>query len=74
LTDADFWNQLLARREYIAAIDPSSPQAQAQLEAQLATLAEQYDRAFDPADNFEAYVAIALCKTVAAKVAALKLR
>ena len=74
MTDSEFWNQLLVRREFIAAIDPASPQAHTQLEAQLATLAEQYDRAFDPADNFEAYVAISLCKTLASKVAALKPR
>ena len=74
MTDTEFWNQLLVRHEAMAAIDPASPQAQSQLEAQLATLAEQYDRVFDPAEDFEAYVAVSLCKTLASKVAALKPR
>lgn len=71
MTDAHFWNQLLARRDAIAAIDPDLDGAAELLAEQLATVAEQYDRTFDPADDFAAYVAVALCRTVAAKIEAL---
>lgn len=59
-----FWNQVLARRDAIAAIDPLRIDAKGLLLEQLSSLDIQFDRAFDPADQFEAYVTLALCRAV----------
>lgn len=59
-----FWNQLLMRGDSIAAISPGATDAIEQVLAQLATLTEQFDRAFDPADQFEEYVAVNFCQAL----------
>lgn len=63
-TNNAFWNQLLMRSDSIADIDPNTADAAAQVLAQLATVAEQFDRAFDPADQFEEYVAVNFCQAL----------
>jgi hypothetical protein len=72
VADPQFWNQLLARSDAIAGIDGGDDDPRQQLLAQLETLAEQYRHAFDPVDDFEAFVTVALCRSVATAVAALK--
>jgi hypothetical protein len=59
-----FWNQMLMRSDSIVDIDPNAPDATEQVRAQLSTITEQFDRAFDPADQFEEYVAVALCQAL----------
>ena len=59
-----FWNQMLMRSDSIVDIDPNAPDAMEQVRAQLGTITEQFDRAFDPADQFEEYVTIALCQAL----------
>jgi hypothetical protein len=59
-----FWNQLLLRSDSIGDIKSGSPEAAEQLLAQLATIGEQFDRVFDPADQFEEYVAVAFCQAI----------
>jgi hypothetical protein len=59
-----FWNQLLMRSDSIADIDPAAADAKEQVIAQLATIGEQFDRTFDPADQFEEYVAVTLCQAL----------
>lgn len=59
-----FWNQMLMRSDSIVDIDPNAPGALEQVRAQLNTITEQFDRVFDPADQFEEYVAIALCQAL----------
>ncbi|MBC6905305.1 hypothetical protein DWB84_07520 [Saccharophagus sp. K07] len=59
-----FWNQLLMRGDSIAGINPRAEDALEQVLAQLATLTEQYDRVFDPADQFEEYVAVNFCQAL----------
>ncbi len=59
-----FWNQMLMRSDSIVDIDPNAPDALEQVRAQLNTIAEQFDRVFDPADHFEEYVAVALCQAL----------
>jgi hypothetical protein len=59
-----FWNQMLMRSDSIVDIDPNAPDALEQVRAQLNTIAEQFDRVFDPADQFEEYVAVALCQAL----------
>lgn len=67
-----FWNQLLVRCDAIAAIDPGADDARAQLSAQLETIATAYGQHFDPADQFEEYVAMALCRTIEQVVSRMK--
>lgn len=71
MADPQFWNQLLARRDAIASIDDGDDDACQQLLEQLETLAEQYRQVFDPVDDFEAFVTVALCRSVAKVVTAL---
>jgi hypothetical protein len=59
-----FWNQMLMRSDSISDIDASASDAVAQVVAQIATITEQFDRTFDPADQFEEYVAVALCQAL----------
>lgn len=59
-----FWNQLLLRSDSIGDISSQLPDAAEQLLAQLATIGEQFDRVFDPAEQFEEYVAVAFCQAV----------
>lgn len=59
-----FWNQMLMRSDSIMDIDPNAPDALEQVRAQLNTIAEQFGRVFDPADQFEEYVAVALCQAL----------
>lgn len=59
-----FWNQMLMRSDSIVDIDPNAPDAMEQVRAQLGTITEQFDRAFDPADQFEEYVTVALCQAL----------
>ena len=59
-----FWNQLLLRSDSIGDINSQAPDASEQLLAQLATIGEQFDRVFDPADQFEEYVAVAFCQAI----------
>jgi len=59
-----FWNQLLMRSDSITDIDPQAADAREQVIAQLSTISEQFDRTFDPADQFEEYVAVALCQAL----------
>jgi hypothetical protein len=59
-----FWNQLLMRSDSIGDIDPQAADAGEQVIAQLSTIGEQFDRVFDPADQFEEYVAVALCQAL----------
>ena len=59
-----FWNQLLLRSDAISDINPQAADAPEQLLAQLGTICEQFDRAFDPADAFEPYVAVTLCQAL----------
>lgn len=59
-----FWNQLLMRSDSIVDVDSNAPDAVEQVRAQLNTITEQFDRVFDPADQFEEYVAVALCQAL----------
>lgn len=59
-----FWNEVLARRDAIATINPHRPDANRLLLEHLSSLDIQFDRAFDPADQFEAYATLALCRAV----------
>lgn len=59
-----FWNQMLMRSDSIVDIDPNAPDAIEQVRAQLSTITEQFERVFDPADQFEEYVAVALCQAL----------
>lgn len=59
-----FWNQMLMRSDSIMDIDPNAPDALEQVRAQLNTIAEQFGRVFDPADQFEEYVAVTLCQAL----------
>lgn len=59
-----FWNQLLMRSDSIADIKAGAPDALEQVRAQLGTITEQFDRVFDPADQFEEYVAVAFCQAL----------
>lgn len=59
-----FWNQLLMRSDNIVDINANAPDAVEQVRAQLNTISEQFDRVFDPADQFEEYVAVALCQAL----------
>lgn len=59
-----FWNQLLMRSDSIVDIDPQADDAREQILGQLTTISEQFDRTFDPADQFEEYVAVAFCQAV----------
>lgn len=59
-----FWNQLLLRSDAISDINAQAEDARAQILAQLASISEQFDRTFDPADAFEEYVAVALCQAL----------
>ena len=68
MSDPLFWNQLLARRDAIAAL-PGSGDTRRALVNQLMAVVEPYDRHFDPADDFEAYVAVSLCRAIAAALA-----
>ncbi|MEA3300561.1 MAG: hypothetical protein U9R22_10095 [Pseudomonadota bacterium] len=69
MRDPLFWNQLLARRDTIAALPPGDSETREALMAQLLAVVEPYDRHFDPADDFEAYVAVSLCRAIAAALA-----
>lgn len=62
--DKLFWNQLLMRSDSIVDIDSKASDAVEQVRAQLNTITEQFDRVFDPADQFEEYVAVALCQAL----------
>ena len=59
-----FWNQLLMRSDSITDLDPNAADTVEQVRAQLSTITEQFDRVFDPADQFEEYVAVALCQAL----------
>lgn len=59
-----FWNQMLMRSDSIVDIDSNATDAVEQVRAQLTTITEQFDRVFDPADQFEEYVAVALCQAL----------
>lgn len=59
-----FWNQLLMRSDSISDIKSDAADAAEQIFAQLSTITEQFDRVFDPADQFEEYVAVAFCQAV----------
>src|SRR5688572_23295367 len=59
-----FWNQLLMRSDSIADIDSQAGDAREQILGQLTAIGEQFDRSFDPADQFEEYVAVALCQAL----------
>ena len=72
MSDAVFWNHLLVRRDAIAAIDPRAADAREQLLAQLSTIDECFQRSFDPADQFEEYVAVSLCQALASALKAQK--
>lgn len=63
VADHHFWNQLLARSEVIAAINADTDEGRTQLLAHLHTLEEMPRQ--DPAENFEAYVTLTLCRAVA---------
>lgn len=63
-TNNAFWNQLLMRSDSIADIDPNATDAAERVLAQLNTIAEQFDRVFDPADQFEEYVAVNFCQAL----------
>jgi len=65
MSDPLFWNQLLARRDAIAALPACDSDIRAVLADQLMAVVEPYDRHFDPADDFEAYVAVSLCRAIA---------
>lgn len=69
MSDPLFWSQLLARRDAIAALPRGDGETRAALMAQLLAVVEAYDRHFDPADQFEAYVAVSLCRAIAAALA-----
>jgi len=60
-----FWNQLLMRSDSISEIHSDADGATEQILAQLSTITEQFDRTFDPADQFEEYVAVAFCQALA---------
>lgn len=62
---ARFWNHLLACSEAIASIDCQGGEALSSLQAHMDTLVECYGKEFDPAEEFEAYVAFALCQSIA---------
>ncbi len=72
--DFTFWNSLLTHADAIADIDPVSADALEQLQAQLVTIDEAFGRSFDPADAFEEYVAVALCRSVQQTLARLEAR
>lgn len=66
MSNADFWNHVLSRRDVIAAINPRAADAREQVLAQLSTIDECFERSFDPADQFEEYVTLSLCQALAA--------
>ncbi|HEY8386691.1 MAG TPA: hypothetical protein VIK82_10775 [Porticoccaceae bacterium] len=63
MADYRFWNQLLAHSEKIAALNAQTADGREQLLSHLHTLDEEAEP--DPADDFEAFVALSLCRSVA---------
>ncbi len=59
-----FWNQLFTMASSVGQADETKESALARLEEQLETIEVMYRGSFDPADNFEEYVAVALCNAV----------
>ena len=63
MADYRFWNQLLEHSERIATLDARTVDGCARLLSHLHTLEEEAEP--DPADDFEAFVALTLCRSVA---------
>ena len=63
MADHHFWNQVLKHSERIAMLDVRTADGREQLLAHLHTLDEEAEP--DPADDFEAFVALKLCRSVA---------
>ncbi|MCK9468647.1 MAG: hypothetical protein M0Q49_07950 [Porticoccaceae bacterium] len=63
MADHRFWNQLLEHSEQIATLNARTADGRAQLLSHLYTLEEGTEP--DPADDFEAFVALSLCRSVA---------
>ena len=63
MADYRFWNRLLEHSERIAQLDARTTDGRVQLLSHLYTLDEETEP--DPADDFEAFVALTLCRSVA---------
>lgn len=61
---AHFWSHLLSCSDVIATLDGETDDALDSLQTQLETLVELYRKEFDPAEEFEAYVALTLCQSI----------
>jgi hypothetical protein len=59
---SNFWSYLLETTEAIESTEPKI--SLAQLEARLKNIGFLYEKAFDPADSFEAYVALKLINAI----------
>ena len=55
-----FWNRVLTISEALESPDASTDS----LRQQLLALEEGFRDAFDPADDFQAYVTVALCRSI----------
>lgn len=60
----EFWLDILSYIDRIESIEQSDENAIAQLKSLLDTLDVSYDRCFNPADNFEAYLLVRLCSAI----------
>ncbi|GAA6206087.1 MULTISPECIES: hypothetical protein [Thalassotalea] len=58
----NFWSYLLETTEFIESSDQKI--SLVQLEARLKNIGFLYEKTFDPADDFEAYVALKLINTI----------
>lgn len=59
-----FWNHIFALSSAIEQTEEKAESSLAQIKGQLETIDVLYQRTFDPADNYQEYVTVALCKAV----------
>ena len=60
----EIWNQLLAITEQLNNVELSKEDSINLIVSRLQSIDIAYERSFDPADNFEEYVAVALCQAI----------
>ncbi len=58
------WNQLLSISDKLNESDQSKENTKQMLIAQLESINVTHERSFDPAENFEEYVVVALCQAI----------
>ena len=59
-----FWNHIFALASAIEETGESDESSLDQVKGQLETIEVLYQRTFDPADNYQEYVAVSLCNAV----------